>query len=46
METTKSADGTVIPYDRAREGPPLVIAPVLTDFFLGAGSLDRATPGL
>jgi pimeloyl-ACP methyl ester carboxylesterase len=26
METTKSADGTVIAYDRAGEGPPLVIA--------------------
>jgi len=25
--------------------PPEVIAPVLTDFFLGAGSLDRAGPG-
>ncbi len=26
METTKSADGTVIAYDRAGQGPPLVIA--------------------
>lgn len=26
METTKSADGTVIAYDRAGEGPPLVVA--------------------
>jgi len=25
--------------------PPKVIAPVLTDFFLGSGSLDRAPPG-
>ena len=25
--------------------PPEVIAPVLTDFFLGSGSLDRAPPG-
>ncbi len=26
METTKSADGTVIAYDRTGDGPPLVIA--------------------
>ena len=26
METTKSADGTVIAYDRAGEGPPLIVA--------------------
>jgi pimeloyl-ACP methyl ester carboxylesterase len=26
--------------------PPEVIAPLLTDFFLGTGSLDRAAPGL
>jgi pimeloyl-ACP methyl ester carboxylesterase len=26
METTKSADGTVIAYDRAGQGPPLIIA--------------------
>src|SRR5579859_2396645 len=26
METTKSADGTVIAYDRAGDGPPLVVA--------------------
>ncbi len=25
METTKSADGTVIAYDRAGEGPPLIV---------------------
>ncbi len=46
METTRSADGTVIAYDRQDHGaPPEVIAPVLTDFFLGSGSLDRAAPG-
>jgi hypothetical protein len=39
MESTKSADGTVIAYDRAGQGPPLVIvlAPILTDFYLGGG---------
>jgi pimeloyl-ACP methyl ester carboxylesterase len=26
MQTTKSADGTVIAYDRAGEGPPLIVA--------------------
>jgi len=26
METTKSADGTVIAYDRTGEGPPLIVA--------------------
>jgi pimeloyl-ACP methyl ester carboxylesterase len=26
METTKSADGTIIAYDRAGEGPPLIVA--------------------
>jgi pimeloyl-ACP methyl ester carboxylesterase len=26
METTKSADGTVIAYDRAGDGPPLIVA--------------------
>jgi pimeloyl-ACP methyl ester carboxylesterase len=26
VETTKSADGTVIAYDRAGEGPPLIVA--------------------
>src|SRR5256886_17063697 len=26
METTKSADGTVIAYDRTGDGPPLVVA--------------------
>ncbi len=26
METTKSADGTLIAYDRAGEGPPLIVA--------------------
>jgi pimeloyl-ACP methyl ester carboxylesterase len=26
METTKSADGTVIAYDRAGQGPPLIVA--------------------
>jgi hypothetical protein len=37
VETTKSADGTVIAYDRAGQGPPPpeVISPVLTEFFLG-----------
>ena len=26
METTRSADGTVIAYERAGDGPPLVVA--------------------
>src|SRR5260370_3705670 len=26
METTKSADGTVIAYDRTGDGPPLIVA--------------------
>jgi hypothetical protein len=26
METTRSADGTVIAYDRAGDGPPLIVA--------------------
>jgi hypothetical protein len=36
METTKSADGTVIAYDRAGSGPPLIVA-------LGAWSCSKAT---
>ena len=26
MQTTKSADGTVIAYDRTGDGPPLIVA--------------------
>jgi hypothetical protein len=36
-ESAKSAEGTVIAYDRAGQGPaPEVLTPVLTEFFLGS----------